>query len=88
MKRTMQQSGGQPRPVRTATIGEIRATARNAVLATICADHTRRLQLLFQEFWTGNVNMWIYRKKSRELTQQFVNELEELINQDRGIVQE
>ena len=55
-------------------------TSHSVDLATICADHTQRLQLLFGKFWNGEVTMWQYRKTSRELTQQFVNELEALFN--------
>lgn len=51
-------------------------TLQGAELATICADHTQRIQLLFGQFWNGEVTMWQYRKKSREQTQLFVNELE------------
>jgi hypothetical protein len=53
---------------------------QGADLATICADHTQRLQLLFCKFWNGDVTMWQYRKKSRELTPLFVNELEALFS--------
>ncbi len=41
----------------------------------VCADHTRRLQLLDMEFWAGKVDIRIYRKRSRELLQRFVDEL-------------
>lgn len=87
MKRQVQQRPERPLADQPQTINEFRVRARNAVLATICADHTRRLQLLFQEFWAGRLNTWIYRKKARELTQQFVNELEACINQDISTVQ-
>ena len=56
-------------------------TSQSTELATICADHTRRLQLLFGQFWNGEVTTWQYRKQSRELTQRFVHELEALVNQ-------
>jgi len=46
-------------------------------LATICAEHTRRLQLLFQEFYCGTASMHQYRKRSRELTQWLVDEVSE-----------
>jgi uncharacterized protein YdaU (DUF1376 family) len=49
-------------------------------LASICAEHTRRVQLLCDKFWRGDVDMWHYRKQSRELTQQVVNELQALFN--------
>jgi hypothetical protein len=45
-------------------------------LGNICADHTRRLQFLFGEFWRGDYSMEEYRKKSRELTQLFADELQ------------
>jgi hypothetical protein len=44
-------------------------------LPSLCAEHTRRLQLLFHAFYIGNMSMQEYRKRSRELTQNFVNEL-------------
>lgn len=61
-------------------MNELIPTFQSADLATICADHTQRLQLLFGTFWNGEVTMWQYRKKSRELTQLFVNELEALFS--------
>ena len=56
-------------------------TSHSADLATICADHTKRLQLLFGKFWNGDIDTWHYRKQSRVLTQQFVHELAALFNQ-------
>lgn len=60
---------------------DTKLTLQNADLATICAEHTQRLQLLFGQFWNGEVTMWQYRKQSRVLTQRFVNELAALFNQ-------
>ncbi len=48
-------------------------------LATICAEHTRRVQLLTGQFWQGEIDLWHYRKLSRELTQQFVNDVTALL---------
>lgn len=48
---------------------------KHPALATICAEHTRRVQLLFHEFFSDNVSMQEYRKRSRELTQKLVIEL-------------
>jgi len=48
--------------------------------ANICAEHTRRIQLLSVKFWQGDIDPWYYRKLSRELTQQFMNELSVLLN--------
>ncbi len=50
-------------------------------LAAICAEHTRRVELLTAKFWHGDMDKWLYRKQSRELTQQFVNELQMLFDQ-------
>ena len=52
--------------------------------ATVCAEHTRRIQLLSGQFWQGDIDMWHYRKTTRELTQQFVNELATLLNRTVG----
>ena len=52
--------------------------------AKVCAEHTRRVQLLSGKFWKGDIDMWHYRKLSRELTQQFVNELAALLNRIVG----
>ncbi len=52
--------------------------------ATICAEHTRRIRLLSGKFWNGDIDMWHYRKQTRELTQQFVSELQALLNQNAG----
>jgi len=52
--------------------------------ATICAEHTRRIQLLSGKFWNGDIDMWHYRKQTRELTQQFADELIVLLNQNAG----
>ena len=60
---------------------DTKSTLPSTDLATICADHTKRLQLLFGKFWNGDIDTWQYRKQSRELTQQFVNELVALFNQ-------
>jgi hypothetical protein len=59
---------------------DTKPTLPSADISTICANHTQRLQLLFGKFWNGELTMWQYRKQSRELTQQFVNELEALFN--------
>ncbi len=52
--------------------------------ANICAGHTRRIQLLAGKFWNGDIDMWHYRKQTRELTQQFASELQALFNQSIG----
>jgi len=52
--------------------------------ANLCAEHTRRVQLLSGQFWNGDIDNWHYRKLSRELTQQFVNELAALLNTTTG----
>ncbi len=36
------------------------------------------------KFWQGAIDLWRYRKRSRELTQQFVNELAALLNTTTG----
>ena len=51
-------------------------------LATICAEHTQRVQLLTGQFWKGDIDLWHYRKLSRELTQQFVNEVATLLSSE------
>jgi len=56
------------------------STLHNPDLATVCAEHTRRIQLLSGQFWKGDIDLWRYRKLSRELTQQFVNELAALLH--------
>jgi hypothetical protein len=48
-------------------------------LATLCAEHTRCVQILTGQFWQGDINLWRYRKLSRGLTQQFVNEVAALL---------
>ena len=53
-------------------------------VANVCAEHTRRIQLLSGKFWKGDIDMWHYRKLSRELTQQYVNELAALLNRIVG----
>jgi hypothetical protein len=62
-------------------MGDLLPTPQGKDLANICAEHTRRIQDLCITFWHGDINMWLYRKQSRELTQQFVNELHALISQ-------
>jgi hypothetical protein len=57
------------------------ATAQGKDVATLCAEHTRRVQLLTGQFWKGEIDLWHYRKLSRELTQQFVNELAAVLTQ-------
>ena len=52
--------------------------------ANVFAEHTRRVQLLSGQFWKGEIDMWHYRKLTRELTQQFVNELAALLNRIVG----
>lgn len=51
------------------------STSKYSTLATICAEHTRRVQVLFYEFYSGKVSMQEYRKRSRELTQRLVNDI-------------
>lgn len=51
------------------------AMIKRITLATICAEHTRQVQLLFHEFYDGKVSMQEYRKRSRELTQWLVDEI-------------
>jgi hypothetical protein len=53
-------------------------------VATVCAAHTRRVQLLSGQFWNGDIDLWHYRKLSRELTQQFVNEVAVLLTRTTG----
>lgn len=48
-------------------------------VATLCAEHTRRVQHLTGQFWKGEIDLWRYRKLSRDLTQQFVNEVAALL---------
>ena len=55
-------------------------TLQGMDFANVCAEHTRRVQLLSGMFWNGDIDMLHYRKLSRELTQQFVNELAALLN--------
>ena len=52
--------------------------------ANVCAEHTRRVQLLSGQLWHGDIDMLHYRRRSRELTQQFVNELQVILNQNAG----
>ena len=52
------------------------AMIKQITLATICAEHTRQVQLLFHVFYNGNVSMQEYRKRSRELTQWLVDAIE------------
>jgi len=59
-------------------------TLQGTNFANLCAEHTRRVQLLSGQFWKGEIDMWHYRKLSRELTQQFVNELVALLNRTVG----
>lgn len=53
-------------------------------IANLCAEHTRRVQHLTGQFWQGDIDLWHYRRRSRELTQQLVNELAELLTRTRG----
>ncbi len=53
-------------------------------VANLCAEHTRCVQLLAGQFWNGDIDLWHYRRRSRELTQQFVNELAILLNRTVG----
>ena len=46
-------------------------TLQGKDFANVYAEHTRRVQLLSGQFWKGDIDMWHYRKLSRELTQQF-----------------
>jgi len=59
-------------------------TLQGKDFANLCAEHTRRIQLLSGQFWNGEIDVWHYRKLSRELTQQFVNELAALLNRTVG----
>jgi hypothetical protein len=59
-------------------------TLQGKDFVNLCAEHTRRVQLLSGKFWNGDIDMWHYRKQSRELTQQFVEELQVLLNQNAG----
>jgi len=59
-------------------------TLQGIDFANVCAEHTRRIQLLAGKFWKGDIDMWHYRKLSRELTQQFVNELTTLLHRTVG----
>ena len=52
--------------------------------ANLCAEHTRRIQLLSGKFWQGDIDLWHYCKLSRELTQQFVDEVAVLLNKTVG----
>ncbi len=56
------------------------STLQTPNFATVCAEHTQRIQLLSGQFWKGDIDLWRYRKLSRELTQQFMNELAALLN--------
>jgi hypothetical protein len=62
-------------------MGDLLPTPQGKDLANICAEHTRRVQELCITFWHGDIDTWLYRKQSRELTQQFVNELQTLFSQ-------
>ncbi len=59
-------------------------TLQGVDFANVCAEHTRRVQLLSGKFWNGEIDRWHYRKLSRELTQQFVNEVAALLNKALG----
>jgi hypothetical protein len=59
-------------------------TLQGSDFANVCAEHTRRIQLLAGQFWKGDIDTWKYRKLSRELTQQFMNELAALLNKTEG----
>ncbi len=59
-------------------------TLQGMDFANLCAEHTQRVQLLSGKFWNGDIDTWHYRKLSRELTQQFVNELAALLNRTIG----
>jgi hypothetical protein len=59
-------------------------TLQGKDFANVCVEHTRRVQLLAGQFWKGDIDMWHYRKLSRELTQQFMNELAALLNRTEG----
>jgi len=60
-------------------MNNVPSTLQNSDLATVCAEHTRRVQHLSGQFWKGDIDLWRYRKLSRELTQEFVNELTALL---------
>ena len=59
-------------------------TLQDKDFANVCAEHTRRVQLLAGEFWSGDIDTRHYRKLSRELTQQFMNELAALLSRTVG----
>jgi hypothetical protein len=56
------------------------STSQNTNLAIICAEHTRRVQHLSWQFWKGNIDLWSYRKLSRELTERLLDEITFAIN--------
>jgi hypothetical protein len=62
-------------------MSNILPTPQGRDLAAICAEHTRRVELLTARFWHGDMDKRLYRKQSRELTQQFVDELQALFSQ-------
>jgi hypothetical protein len=59
-------------------------TLQGRNFANLCAEHTRRVQHLSGKFWNGEIDLWHYRKLSRELTQQFMNELAALLKRMLG----
>jgi len=59
-------------------------TLQGRDFANVCAEHTRRVQLLSGQFWQGGIDTWHYRKLSRELTQQFMIALAALLNRTVG----
>ncbi len=59
-------------------------TLQDKDFASVCAEHTRRVQLLSGKFWNGDNDIWRYRKLSRELTQQFMHELAALLKKTLG----
>jgi hypothetical protein len=44
-------------------------TLQHPDFATLRAEHTRHIQLLSGQFWKGDIDLWRYRKLSRELTE-------------------
>jgi hypothetical protein len=53
-------------------MSNLHPTLQDSDFTNVCAEHTRRIQLLSGKFWQGDIDMWHYRKTTRELTQQFV----------------
>jgi hypothetical protein len=65
-------------------MSKLSPTLQGKDFANVCVEHTRRVQLLAGQFWKGDIDMWHYRKLSRELTQQFMDELAALLTRTVG----